>query len=322
MPACPRSGIDLSGPGRLHCKTIPFRGNNPDAAHRPPARETAPGAGLHHSICSAGPAAAARRWRRACRTSAVPVHGTRGGQPHRVGGRSAGRSQHLLRRGRFGRRLEVDRQRTQLRPDLRQPARPGDRRAGGGRFQSPDCLGGHRRGLGHPRQRHDGRRRLQINRRRAHLVAHGASGDRAHRADPHSPDQSGYRLRLRGGPPDRSAGRARRVQDHRRRAQLAARAVRESQHGVLRPVDGRHGSEHAGGRNVGSGDAQLGHVQRRAGQRRVPHARWRRDVEARRGARAAEIAGRQDRRSDRAHQFQAHLCPDPDRGPGVGLAVG
>ena len=116
-------------------------------AHRPPARETAPGAGLHHSICSAGPAATARRRRRPL--PAVPVHGTRGGQPHRASAAGVpGRSQHLLRRGRLGGVWEVDRQR-QLRSVDSQPAQAS--RAGGGGFQSPDCLGGHRRGLGHPR---------------------------------------------------------------------------------------------------------------------------------------------------------------------------
>ena len=208
-----------------------------------------------------------------------------------------------------------------LRAGLRQPTGEGHRRAGSLAVRSQHRLGGHRRSVGHPRQRHDGRRRLQVHRRGADLDPHGAHRDRPHRPHHRESDKSRYRLRVRGGPPDRSAAGARRLQDHRRRKELERVAVRRSQHRLLRPLDGCERSEHAGRRHVASGDAHLGDVQRRAGQRRVYHARRRRHLEAHRRARHAEISGRQDRRGHRAQQFQAHLRADPDRRPGLGLAL-
>ena len=46
----------------------------------------------------------------------------------------------------------------------------------------------------------------------------------------------------RARPHYRTAGRARRLSDHRRRRQLAARAVRQPEHRLLRPRDGREQS--------------------------------------------------------------------------------
>ena len=97
-----------------------------------------------------------------------------------------------------------------------------------------------------------------------------------HRAHHRASHQSQYRLCLRAGP--RRPGRSRSAASTRppMAAELAARAVRRSEHRLLRPVHGCQRSEHAVRRHVAGGDAHLGDVQRRAGQRRVRHARWRR----------------------------------------------
>ena len=159
------------------------------------------------------------------RAAQVPLHGARRRGPHRDRRRRPRRSQHLLPRLRVGRRVEVDRRRPDVRADLRRPARRRDRRHRRRRQRSQHRLGRHRRVVGHPLQRRHGRRRLRLEGRRQDLEEHGPEGDRPHLARHHPSDRPQHRLRLRDRPPDRTAGRARRVQDDRRRRQLAARAT-------------------------------------------------------------------------------------------------
>ena len=112
------------------------------------------------------------------------------------------------------------------------------------------------------------------------------------------PTNPEHRVRLRAGPRDRTAGGARRVQDDRRRHNVAARALRDREHGMFRPVDGRERSEHAAGGHLadraatwaefsggpGSG-VYMTHDGGRSGRRSTP---------------ACRVSGRQDRRRDRA----------------------
>ena len=104
------------------------------------------------------------------------------------------------------------------------------------------------------------------------------------------PAQSRHRLRLRARPHDRPAAGARRLPHDRRRQALGARAVRGREHRLLRPHDGSEQPAHARRGHVAGGDAHVGHVQRRPGQRRLHLARRRHHVDARRGPRTAEVA--------------------------------
>ncbi len=61
-------------------------------------------------------------------------------------------------------------------------------------------------------------------------------------------------------------------------------------------------------------------IERRARQRRLPDARRRHDLEEAR-ERAAEVAGRQDRRRHRAVEFEPDLRAHPDAEPGLALAL-
>ena len=71
-----------------------------------------------------------------------------------VGRRHSRRSDDLLPRQRIGRRLEIHRQRRHVRARLRRPARAGDWRAGAVAPSDPQSgLGGHRRRLGDPAER-------------------------------------------------------------------------------------------------------------------------------------------------------------------------
>ena len=92
------------------------------------------------------------------------------------------------------------------------------------------------------------------------------------------------------GPRHRAAAGARRVSHHRRRRALGARAVRRRKYRLLRPVHGPAEPAHALRGYVASGDAHLGRVQRRSGQRRLCLARRRHQVDAHRRPRTAEIA--------------------------------
>ena len=86
------------------------------------------------------------------------------------------------------------------------------------------------------------------------------------------PTDPEHRLRVRAGAPHRTAGRARRVQDDRRRRDVEARAVRGPQHELLGPRARQERPEHADRRHVAGRAAHVGRVQRRAGQRRLHHA--------------------------------------------------
>ena len=86
----------------------------------------------------------------------------------------------------------------------------GDRRARRRADRSQHRLGRHRRGMGDPAERRDGRRHLQVHRRRRDVDAHGPRRNRPHRAHHRPPDRSQHRLRLRAraAPPVRSRSAA------------------------------------------------------------------------------------------------------------------
>ena len=186
-----------------------------------------------------------------------------------------------------------------------------------------DRLGRHRRGVGDPRHRRDGRRHLQVDRRREDVDEHGPRPrpGRIGRIIVH-PTNPDIVFVCAVGPHDRPAAGARRLPDDRRRPALGARPVRGREHRLLGPLDGSERPEHAVRRHVAGRDAHVGDVQRRPGQRRLRVARRRRDVDAHRGARPAEVAGRQDRRGGRADQLEPRVRADPDGRPGLALAVG
>ena len=92
----------------------------------------------------------------------------------------------------------------------------------------------HRHGrIVHPRQHPAGRRRLQVHRRRQDLDARRLPRRAEHLQDPHPSDQPGHRVR-RGVRPVRSAERrARRVQERRRRRDVAEALFRDNKTGAV-----------------------------------------------------------------------------------------
>ncbi len=111
-----------------------------------------------------GPVADADR-----RRAAVRVRRTDERRPDLRGRRGQRQARRVLRWRRVRRRLEIRRRRQHLEADLRQRDVAGDRRAGRGAVQSQRRVGRHRRSLGRPRHGHDGRRHLQVDRRRRDL---------------------------------------------------------------------------------------------------------------------------------------------------------
>ena len=85
-----------------------------------------------------------------------------------------------------------------------------------------------------PAQRALRRRRLQVNRRRQDLEAHGARDVRAHRQDPHRSAQLERRLRRGAGSAVLGRRRARPLQDDRRRRDLDGGAHDQRGHGHQR----------------------------------------------------------------------------------------
>ena len=108
---------------------------------------------------------------------------------------------------------------------LRQRAGRCDRRARRRAFRPQRRLGRHGRGLGHSRYRRDGRRRLQVHRRRQDLDARGPRRNRPHRPHRRQSAQSRHRLRLRARPHDRPAAGARRLSHHPTAASTGHRAL-------------------------------------------------------------------------------------------------
>ena len=101
----------------------------------------------------------------------------------------------------------------------------------------------HRHGrVVHPRQHHARRRRLQVHRRGQDLGEGRLRQRRRHLQDPHPPHQPRHRLRRGLRAVLRAERRARRVQEHRRRQDLAAHAVPRSAHGRGGPGDRRQQS--------------------------------------------------------------------------------
>ena len=182
---------------------------------------------------SAGSAAAARG-------AGVPLPGANRRQSGRLDRRRAGRPVDLLRGRRVGRRLEDDRRRHPVGPDLRQHAGRRDRRAGGQRRPIRRIVWA---GTGEAWAIRDsdviGDGDLQVDRRRQDVDAHGARRDGPHRPHHRAPVQPRHRVRLRDRPHHRPAAGARRLPDDRRRPALGPRALRRREHRLLRAVDGR-----------------------------------------------------------------------------------
>ena len=189
-------------------------------------------------------------------------------------------------------------------------SRHGDRRAGASRRSDPKIgVGRHRRSVGHPRQRHDGRRHLQVDRRRQDLDAHGARRDRPHR--PHHRSTRPIPTSCSSARPGRLTGPQQERGVFRTTdggETLGARAVRRREHRLLRPVDGcrrtrtrwspARGKWRCTPRAMFSGGPGSGvYVSHDGG------AKWKRS----RGPRAAEIAGRQDRRRDRGQRIRSRV---------------
>ena len=228
------------------------------------------------------------------RRTLVPVRGPGRRQPSRVDRGRAGRSVDLLRGRGVGRRVEDHRRRPPLDTDLRQHAGRGDWRARGRALRSERRVGGHRRSVGHSRQRRDWRRHLQVGRRRTHVDAHGLRRDRPHRPHPRASDEPGHCHCVRDRTHHGSAAGARRVPHDRRRRALGSRVVRRREHRMFGTVDGREESADALRRHVAGGDASVGDAERRAGQRHLRLARRRREVDEGRGCGPSAIAARQD----------------------------
>ena len=81
-------------------------------------------------------------------------------------------------------------------------------------------------------------------------------------------------------------------------------------------------SERAVRRHVAGRACTRGRCSAAARQRRLHHARRRRRHGRSSTTRAAEVAGRQDRRRDRAVELEARVRADPDRRSGIALALG
>ena len=136
-------------------------------------------------------------------------------------------------------------------------------------------------------------------------------------------DQSEHRLRLRDRPRHRTAAGARRVS----RRPTAARRGSESlfvdpEHGLLGHLDGSEESRRAASPACGRSRCTRGRCSAagRAAACYVTHdggKTW-----TKLDDRHAALAGRQDRRRDRAVESEADVRADSDREPGLALAIG
>ena len=114
------------------------------------------------------------------RRSALALHRPER-QPRRRDRRRAGQPDGRLRRRRVGRHLEDRERRRELEAGVRSREGQRHRRARRRRLRAPHGLGRHGRDVPHPAVLPDGRRRLQIDRRRRPLAAHGPRRDRPRR---------------------------------------------------------------------------------------------------------------------------------------------
>ncbi len=150
----------------------------------------------------------------------------------------------------------------------------------------------------------------------------GSAGERPHRPHRHPPVESRHRVSpvCWGARPARKQERGVfRTTDggqHWERVLFAGENV-----GCSGSVDGSAQSAHVICGHVASGDAHLGRIQRRPGQRRLRFARRRNEVDSHRRTRPAACAAGQDRCRRRADKFESRLCADSDQGPGLGLAL-
>ena len=138
----------------------------------------------------------------------------------------------------------------------------------------------HRHGrVVHPRQHSAGRRRVQIHRRRQDVEAHRIPRRAEHLEDPHPSDQSGHRVRRGFRPLRRAERRARHVQEHRWRRDVAQGPLPRRQDGRRRPLDRSQESERHLRLAVGSVPDGIHDVERRPGQRPVQVHRRRRALD-------------------------------------------
>ena len=188
--------------------------------------------------------------------------------------------------------------------------------------QISELLGRRRRGLGvesrhrlhrhgrvvHPRQHHARRRRLQVRGRRQDLGERRLCQRRCHLEDPHPPDQPRHRLRRGVRPVLRPERRARRLQEHRRRQDLAADAVPRSAHRRGRYRDRRQQPERAVCCALGGVPHRVPDVERRPWQRPLQEHRRRRDLD-RDHAQPGPATGCRRPHRRRAHhgRFQSRL---------------
>ncbi len=134
-----------------------------------------------------------------------------------------------LCRHRVRRRLEDDQRRHDLDADLRRRSGLHDRRRDARPFRSVDRLGRHRRAE-QPSELVVGQRRLQVDRRRPDVASRRPPRNAPHRPHRHSPGEPRHRLRRRGRTPVGPEQGARRLQDERRRRDVAARARDQRRH--------------------------------------------------------------------------------------------
>ena len=211
----------------------------------------------------------------------VPLHRPIGRRTCRARVRRPRRPAHLLRRHGCRRRLEVDRRRHALEADLRRPAHRVHRQYRRRAVRSERDLRRLRRGE-HSRQRPAGQWHLQVDRRRQDVEARLA----AYRADRHHArpsDECARRLRRRPRPRVRAKRGARRLSYHRRRQDVAARAVRQPGRRRLRRLLRSEQRTRPLRGNMADAPAAMGADERRSRQRPVHLARRWRFVDATRG---------------------------------------
>ena len=277
-----------------------------------------------------------RRWRSADdaggRRAAVRVRRPDQRRTHLRRSRRRRQAGRLLRWRRVRRRVEDDRRRRHVEADLRRPDLAGHRRARRCADQPGHRLGRHRRSVGRARHGHDGRRHLQVHRRRRDVDQHGPRRHRPHRHHRRASGQREPRPRLRAGARDRAAAGTRRLPQRGRRPHVAAVAFRRREHRVLGSADVAAGSERRDRQHVGDSAPDARARERRHGQRHPPVARRRQNVHEGRASRPAQVAVRQDGRRDRPVERQSHVRTDSDRirrrerpeigSAGIRLAIG
>ena len=155
------------------------------------------------------------------------------------------------------------------------------------------------------------RRRLQVDRQREDVSAHGPDRHRHHRPHRHSSNRCEHRVRRVGRPGVDGKRDARRLQDDRRRPHVDAGAEDQSENRCERPRNGSEGSQHALCRGVAAPAPQVERPARRTGLRREPHLqddRRRQDMDEahERSARIERV--RADRRCGGGIESQRRVC--------------